>query len=266
MWSRMRRRPLKSVIIQVEIDRQPYPHDVEERRNTYGDTLASIAVSHFSQPVIAYYRDTEPDMLRHIEIGCFDGKKAGDHDKARHAAIVEILRAVKAFFASMHINCRIMHVLDTDMSSNEYRIMWSQKKTHEKEDGGGPRTPLYCPEAGIAVKCPMCGRSSELVERGPYPASSCLESDMPSNEEVEIEMTRDEYESLAEHCPASANRSIYFPAVYLCKDHGECAMSNANALVVLYTVFNHIERTAGTAYHVPRIFADGERIDNVYGE
>lgn len=267
MWSKLKRKPLKSVMIRVEIDHQPYPHDSDERMRTYGGPLTEIITSYFSQPVISYDYVAKSGMLSHIEMVCFGGKKVADHDKTRHAAIVKILRKAKAFFASLGINCTIIHVLDTEMSLTDYAVMRTLMKTRDKEERSGePRSILPCTESGLSIVCPFCGMKSELVGRGPYPASACRESDMPANEEVTVEMSRELYADLTEHFPTRAEKVFDSPAVYMCKDHGDCSMSNANALVVFYTVFNHIERTAGFAYHVPRIFADGGRIDNIYGE
>ena len=273
MLSRLRRRPLKSVIIQVEIDPHPYPHGEDERRQLYGDTLASITASYFLQRLIFYYHDGEPGMLRHIDIGCFDGKKVSNHDNARRAAITDILRNIKAFFASRGSKCTIVHVLDTDLTYKEHADMWNQKKISDSQkERNEERCMVICPENGIQITCPMCSKKTELVVRGTYPESAWSDEYQPSDEQILAYMSEGEYRDLIKDNPDLAKhtqsgvKTTGSLSICLSKDHGDCLMSNHNVLAVFYTVINHDAKTAKSSYHISRIFSHGEIIENIYGE
>ena len=104
MWSKLRRgKPLKSVMIRISIDPQPYPHDRGERQEMYGRPLTNIVRKYFAESVCQYYYDSDTKLLRDIEIGCFDGNNMKNHDESRHNAIVDILGSIKTFFMSKNI-------------------------------------------------------------------------------------------------------------------------------------------------------------------
>ena len=175
MWSKLRRgKPLKSAMIRIAIDPQPYPHDTNERQETYGGPLTNIVHQYFAQSVCQYYYNSNTKLLTNIEIGCFNGKNVKNHDEYRHNAIVDILHNIQTFFMYKNIKCTIIHVLDTDMSFMDYTVMFAQKKIYEinMHDTNDEQAPIRCEENGVFVVCPECNKSTELVMRASYPHDS----------------------------------------------------------------------------------------------
>lgn len=256
--------PLKSALIRVSIDPQPYPHNTNERDGTYGRPLSPIIRRHFSQLIFQYYYDSRTGLLTDIEIGCFEGKNVKNHDESRHKAIVQILHEIKTLFMYRGIRCTVIHVLDTEMSFRDYTIMSAQKDIQSVDDDTRP--PIPCQEDGLVIICPNCNKSTELVTRADYPRDEDLDEDIQMDGDlVEPDMTREFYEHVSKERGITNQEKIVGPIVVaMVKDHGKCPYSNKNVLVIFYTIFKHDARVGGVTFRIIRIFNDGEKIKNVY--
>lgn len=251
-------------MIRISIDPQPYPHDTDERDRMYSSQLSPIVRRYFSQLSFQYYYNCDTKRLTDIEIGCFEGKTVKNHDESRHEAIVEILRRIKALFMHRNIKCTIIHVLDTEMSFMDYGIMLMQKKVEGVSDG--ERTAILCRESGLSIICPECGRSTELVTRAEYPNDPEMdESIQMDGDLVEPEMTRKFYDDVSKDKQLSNKEKSRGPVVVaMFKDHGKCQFSNKNVLVIWYIILKHDLMVGGMTFRLIRVFADGEKIKNVY--